>query len=194
MKIFNLFEFVLDKIMFVFYKKKMKSCGQNVVLKPSTSVYFGLENLSLGDNVSIPRYSHIFCTDAPLTMGDNVLFGPAPTIVTGNHRIDVIGKAICHSHDKLPENDKEVVIEDEVWVGANVTILMGVTIGRGSVVAAGAVVNKSCPPYSIVGGLPAKVLKYRFTIDEVMEHERLLYPEAKRFTREQLEASRNPNH
>ena len=58
--------------------------------------------------------------------------------------------------------DQPVVIEDDVWVGANVTILKGVTIGHGSVVAAGAVVTKSCPPYSIIGGVPAKVLRKRF--------------------------------
>ena len=57
---------------------------------------------------------------------------------------------------------------------ANVTILKGVTIGRGSVVAAGAVVTKSCPPYSIIGGVPAKVLKMRFTPAEIEKHERIL--------------------
>lgn len=78
------------------------------------------------------------------------------------------------SDEKLPENDAPVVIEDDVWCGANVTILKGVTIGRGSVVAAGAVVTRSCPPYSIIGGVPAKVLKMRFTAEEIEEHERLL--------------------
>ena len=59
------------------------------------------------------------------------------------------------------------------------TILKGVTIGRGSVIAAGAVVTKSCPPYSIVGGVPAKVLKMRFTSGEIKEHERMLYGKTK---------------
>lgn len=86
----------------------------------------------------------------------------------------------------MPENDAPVIIEDDVWTGANITILKGVTIGRGSVVAAGAVVNKSCPPYSIIGGVPAKVLKFRFTIDEVLEHEKKLYPDDKRYTKEEL--------
>ena len=54
------------------------------------------------------------------------------------------------------------------------TILKGVTIGRGSVVAAGAVVTKSCPPYSIIGGVPAKVLKMRFTPEEIVKHESIL--------------------
>ena len=169
------------------YKSQMKRCGENVHLHPSTSVYFGLENLSLGNNVSIPRYAHIFCTDAPLTIGNNVIFGPAPTIVTGNHRIDVIGKPIIDVHEKLSENDEAVVVEDDVWVGAHVTILKGVTIRRGSVVAAGSVVNKPTPPYSISGGVPAKTIKFRFTIEEILEHERILYPEDKRYTREELE-------
>lgn len=78
------------------------------------------------------------------------------------------------SNDKLLENDAAVVIEDDVWTGANVTILKDVTIGRGSVVAAGAVVTKSCPLYSIIGGVPAKVLKMRYTQDEIIEHEKTL--------------------
>lgn len=143
--------------------------------------------MSLGNNVSIPRFAHIFCTDAPLTIGNNVIFGPAPTIVTGDHRIDVIGKPIFLSYDKLPENDAPVIIEDDVWIGAHVTILKGVTIGRGSVVAAGGIVNKSTPPYSISGGVPARVIKFRFTVEEILEHERILYPEHERYPREQLE-------
>ena len=54
--------------------------------------------------------------------GNNIIFDPAPTIVTGNHRTDVIGKYIIASQDKLPENDKEVCLEDDIWVGTNVTM------------------------------------------------------------------------
>lgn len=187
-------EFIKDSILSVLYKKVMKKCGTNVKIKPCTSVYFGLENLSIGNNVSIPRYSHIFCTEALLNIGNNIVFGPSPTIVTGNHRIDVIGKYIVDSHEKLPENDKEVNIEDDVWVGANVTILMGVTISRGSVIAAGSVVNKSCPPYSIIGGIPAKIIKYRFSIDEIIEHEKELYTEDKRISRSKLKEIYNETY
>jgi len=77
--------------------------------------------------------------------------------------------------EKLPENDMPVVIEDDVWCGANVTILKGVTIGHGSVVAAGAVVTKSFPPYSIIGGVPAKLIRMRFTPEQIEDHERLFY-------------------
>lgn len=168
----------------------MKHCGKHVYLRPISSDFKGLWNLSIGDYTSIPKGSTFYCTEAPLTIGNKVIFGPAPTIITGDHRIDVIGEYIIDSNKKLPENDAPVIIEDDVWCGSHVTILKGVTIGRGSVVAAGAIVTKSCPPYSIIGGIPAKVLKYRFTIDEILEHEKNLYPENDRFTKEQLISSR----
>ena len=128
--------------------------------------------MSIGDYTSIPEGSVFYCTEASLTIGKKVIFGPHPTIITGDHRIDVVGKYIMDSKEKLPENDAPVVIENDVWIGANVTILKGVTIGRGSVVAAGAVVTKSCPPYSIIGGVPAKVLKMRFSAEAIKIHER----------------------
>lgn len=76
--------------------------------------------------------------------------------------------------EKLPENDLNVKIESGVWVGCNVTILKGVTIGRGAIVAAGALVIKDVLPYSIVGGNPAKLLKMRFSPEQIIEHERIL--------------------
>ena len=72
-------------------------------------------------------------------------------------------------------------------VGCNVTLLAGVTIGRGSTVAAGAVVSKSMPPYCICGGVPAKFIKFYWTIEQILEHEVKLYSEEERYTREQLE-------
>lgn len=169
----------------------MNHCGSGVYLRPSSCDFKGLENLSVGDGTSIPKGSIFYCTEAPLTIGKKVVFGPKPTIMTGDHPVDVIGKHIidvtvkekfvCRSgnkensdNEKYNPYDLPVVIEDGCWIGANVTILKGVTIGRGSVVAAGAVVTKSCEPYSIIGGIPAKLIKMRFTQEQIMEHERIL--------------------
>lgn len=168
------FPWAYDKALSFIYKGAMKKCGKHVYLRPSCSDLKGLWNMTVGDYTSIPKGATFYCTEAPLTIGKKVIFGPHPTIITGDHRIDVIGKYIMDSKEKLPENDAPVVIEDDVWTGANVTILKGVTIGKGSVIAAGAVVTKSFPPYSIIGGVPAKLLKMRFTPDEIEKHERLL--------------------
>lgn len=96
------------------------------------------------------------------------------------------------NYPKRENDDLDVTIEGDSWFGINVTILSGVTIGRGSCIAAGALVNKSCPPYSIIAGVPAKVIKFRFTIDEILQHEQILYPENKRYTREELIKQREP--
>ena len=170
------FSYIWDRIWAPVWKRCMKHCGKNVYLRPMSSDIKGLENLYVGDNTLIPKGSTFYCTRAELRIGNNVIFGPKPTIITGDHRIDLIGKHIINITDeeKLPDQDLPVIIEDGVWCGANITILKGVTIGRGSVVAAGSVVTKSCPPYSIIGGVPAKVIRMRFTKEEIERHERLL--------------------
>ncbi len=114
------------------------------------------------------------------------------SVHTGNH-MRVIGKLYrtVTNEDKLKSGkqfDLDVVVEEDVWIGCNVTLLAGVNIGRGSTIAAGAVVTKSLPPYSICGGIPAKHIKFYWTIDQILEHEAALYTEQERFTREQLEA------
>lgn len=67
-----------------------------------------------------------------------------------------------------------VVVEEKVWIAANATILKGVRIGKDAVVAAGSVVTKDVPPYAIVGGVPAKVIKMRFTPEEIEAHNIML--------------------
>ena len=169
--------YLWDKMWAPVWKRCMKHCGKGVYIRPMSSDIKGLWNLSVVDGTSIPKGSIIYCTDAPCIIGKKVLFGPRPTIITGDHRIDILGKYITDVTveekfvDGVNVYDQPVVIEDGVWCGANVTILKGVTIGRGSVVAAGAVVTKSFPPYSIIGGIPAKLIKMRFTEEEIKKNE-----------------------
>ncbi|WP_423997265.1 DapH/DapD/GlmU-related protein [Maribacter sp. IgM3_T14_3] len=186
-----LHEFIRDKFWGYFIKKGMGNCGKNVMIKPSTSVFKGIENFYFKGDLKIARYAVIYSTEAKLYIGKKVDIAPYLKIITGNHRIDKVGYFMFDgNYEKRPEDDKDVVIEGDSWLGINVTILAGVTIGRGSIVAAGAVVTKSCPPYSIIGGIPAKVLKFRFTIDEILKHEKKLYSKDERFSREVLIAAR----
>lgn len=142
--------------------------------------------IELGDNVSIGPRAVLYSIYKKIIIRNNVLIGPNVTMVNGDHSIRKIGVPLINNHEKLPQDDSDITIEDDVWIGANVTILKGVTIGRGCIIAAGAVVVKDTSPYTIVGGIPAKIIGIRFNVDEVKQHESVIYPIENRLTEEQL--------
>jgi acetyltransferase-like isoleucine patch superfamily enzyme len=144
-------------------KKQFQKCGEKVHLGYNLMVS-GAHNIILGESVHIGSNATLMAAGAPLEIKGHFMSGPGLTIITGDHRIDIRDKYMDEVTvaEKLPENDQPVVIEEDVWCGANVTILKGVTIGKGSVIAAGAVVTKNVGEYEIWGGVPARKLKNRF--------------------------------
>ena len=127
--------------------------------------FFGIENVHIGSDVSIGERSILMCTRAKIYIGDHVMTGPNVTMITGGHRIDIKGRPMTSitNEEKRPDNDQDIILQGDNWIGANAVILKGVTVGEGSVIAAGAIVTKDVPPFSVVGGVPAKVIKMRFT-------------------------------
>lgn len=152
-------------------KNMMPQCGKDVYLENHCDGNWN--NIYCGTDIHIGRNNLFLCALAPIEIRDHVMFGPNVTVITGDHRTDLIGRYMTsvRNEEKLPENDQAVVFEGDNWIGANVTILKGVRIGKGAIVASGAVVNKDVPPYSIVGGVPARVIKYRFSEEQIKEHQ-----------------------
>lgn len=145
-------------------------------------------NVYIYDGAHIGSNSIILASNARFIMKRNSGSAGNLTVVTGNHaRIQGRFYRSIKEDDKPDGYDKDVIINEDVWIGLNVTILSGVEIGRGCTLASGAVVTKSVPPYCVIGGVPAKVIKKYWSIDEILHHELLLYPPEERFTREQLE-------
>lgn len=131
--------------------------GRFATIRP-TNVLLGLpgDGLKMGDHSNIGPYAFIGCSGF-IEIGSHVMMGPRVSLLAENHnfaRTDISIKAqgVTRSFIK---------IEDDCWLGANCTVLAGVTVGRGSIVAAGAVVTRDVPPFSIVGGVPARILKSR---------------------------------
>lgn len=126
-------------------------CGKNVDIGRHCKLSSGL---SIGDNSGIGDNSYI---QGEVYIGKNVMMAPSVAIIAANHNI-----ANCN----IPMNEQgeygnPIHICDDVWIGYGAIILAGVTINEGAVIAAGAVVTEDVPPYSVVGGVPAKIIKKR---------------------------------
>ncbi|WP_215226563.1 acyltransferase [Echinicola shivajiensis] len=131
--------------------------GSYAIIRP-TNLYGGEAGVGLkvGDNSSIGPYAYIGCSGY-IEIGNNVMVSPRVSIYSENHNFadtnqPMIDQGVTRSY---------AIIEDDCWIASNSIILAGVTVGRGSVVAAGSVVTKDVPPYSVVGGNPARVIKSR---------------------------------
>lgn len=131
--------------------------GDNVqMLRGVTVSTYKSGKISIGNNVHIGEYS-IVTSNKEIIVKDNVTIGPQTVIVDLDH---------VHEKIEVPINKQgfrceKIMVEEDVWIGANCSILKGVTIGKGSVIGAGSVVNKDIPPYSVACGVPAKVIKKR---------------------------------
>ena len=133
-------------------KKIVVKMGQNVNVERG-AVFSS--NIEIGDNSGIG----INCSIGGKTIiGSDVMMGPECVIFSRNH---------CFERTDIPmiqqgySESKEVVIGDDVWIGRRVMILPGVHIGSGVVIGCGAVVTKNIPDYAVVGGIPAKIIRYR---------------------------------
>lgn len=164
--LFNSFDFLNRgsyRYIFMPIKKSMlKKCGKNVYIGKGSDLTY--KNISIGEHVSINKNCMFMCTRAEIIIGDHVMFGPHVFMITGGHRTDIRGRFMDEitNDEKRHVDDQDIILEGDNWIGANSIVLKGVTIGKGAVVAAGSIVTKDVEPYSIVGGIPAKLIKKRF--------------------------------
>lgn len=152
-KVLSLIPKIWDRILMYIFQSSFKECGKYVVFHPSNSS-FTYSNISLGNRVYIGEDARFWCTESAIKIADHVVIGPSVSIIAGNHSSHIVGKRLVDYKisDKRPEDDLPVFIDEDVWIGSNVTILNGVHVGRGSIIAAGGVVKDCVPIYSIVGG------------------------------------------
>jgi len=152
---FNLLKFWLLSRRLEKIKARFKAIGENVCLSSGFDVSFP-ERIELGSHIYIGPGA-IVAGDGGLRIEDGVIIGPRVTILTSTHRYE-------HA-DSLPYDDvtelRPVVIETNVWIGANVSIVPGVTIKEGAIIAMGTVVSKNIPVGAVAGGNPVQIIKFR---------------------------------
>lgn len=154
-------------------------------------------NLYMEENTNINEGAVIMNTRAKFIMKkwSGAAFGL--TVVCGNH-MSISGlshKQVTNKEkDRLDKNhdfDKDVIVDEDVWIASNVTLLSGVHLGRCCIVGSGSVVRGSIPPYAIIAGNPAKVIGFRFNPQEALAHEESLFPLEQRMALEELKSNYN---
>ena len=147
-RIYSLF---FPKIRSVLVSIYLNKCGLNIRVKHNAEISPYCE---VGNNSELGTRCLI---QGNVKIGNNVIMGPDIKIYSRNHEYSDLSVPIQSQGKKIGS----VHIEDGVWIGANVIILPNIVVGRNSILAAGAVVTKDVPPFAIMGGNPAKVIKYR---------------------------------
>lgn len=172
-------------------KRKVKNLGLGLYGKHA--------KLALPTVISNP--SHVFLHDYTRIHGQSIIYNYTGKfimkeysgasiellVVTGNHRPTVGIPHYMLPLSRINDKETDIIVEEDVWIGARVTLLAGAHIGRGAVIGASSLVNKDVPPYAVAVGSPTRIVASKFTLEQILEHEKALYPEEKRFTREYLE-------
>lgn len=144
----------------VIWRKRINTKDGNYRIHARASIR-NAENIYLGSNVRITMDCCIWPEkNSKILIGDNVLIGPGVKMFTGNHGISDNGIPITFQE----RTEADIMIGNDVWIGANSVITSGVKVNDGAVIAAGSVVTKEVPPKAIVGGVPAKLIKLRASI------------------------------
>lgn len=157
------------------------SIGKNTTFGRGT-VFWAPNKMTIGNNVYIGKY----CTlQADMEMGNNIdIANNVGLIGKYDHDYSKVGVSIKDapwigdvSYD-FKGKDQKIIIDDDVWIGFGSVVFTGVHVHRGAIIAAGSIVTKDVPSYAIVAGSPARIKGYRFTNEQIIEHEKVLYPKA----------------
>ncbi len=176
----RLYYLFFQKIKYLYFKKRagiilgsanyfdknvtiQKIHGGSIEIGSKNEFLYGVQllsyggKISIGNNCSISPYSIIYGHGKGTIIGNDVLIAAHSIFIPANHNF--ANKEININQQGL--NSKGIIIADNVWIGARVTVLDGVKIGKGSIIAAGSVVVNDVEPFTVVGGVPAKFIKSR---------------------------------
>lgn len=176
-----------------FYKTHIYNCNPKNYLKTGRHVqlfrplYVFPRLIELGDFTRIQHSVRtVISENQKIVIKKYSAVGANVTIIPGNH-IPTVSLPQYLSYMRINDVNNTLVIEEDAWIGANSTLLYKGSVGRGAVVGAGSLVTKKVPPYAVVSGIPARIIAVRFSLEQILEHEKHLYPTEDRLSKEYLE-------
>ena len=163
---------VRKRLLRLILDRRFAQLGKGATWDPTTSIIMGYENIALGPGCFIGPFALLSDAEGVrIEIGGDTVIGPSLIVMAGDHEFSKAGQLFRGSD---PGENQSVTIEENVWIGARVTVLKGVKIGRGAVVGAGSVVVKDVPAMTVAVGNPARVMRRRFSDVEESEHRRFL--------------------
>ena len=163
------------------YGKKGK---HSIVASNST---LNQKNVFIDDFCVIQSHTNFISNKGKLIVKKYSVISSGCIIVPGSHQLTVGVPFYLSTTNHINDDEGDIIIDEDCWVGAGCILLPKCHIGRGAVVGAGSIVKKEIPPYAVVVGTPARIIATKFSINQILKHESLLYPPEERMSRNELE-------
>lgn len=160
------------------FSRKFGSIGRTTVVAPSSQVV--TKNMFLDDYVIIQDHINFISHKGKLIVKKYSVISAGCLIIPGAHTLKVGLPFWMSAKHHIADKEDDIIIGEDSWIGAGCILLPGIKIGRGCVVGAGSVVTKDIPDYAVVVGSPARIIATKYSLDDVLRHERILYSESER--------------
>lgn len=160
-----------------------KKGSHSIVANNST---LNQKNVYIDDYCVIQSQTNFISNKGRLIVKKYSVISSGCIIVPGSHRLTVGVPFYLATTKHINDEEGDIIIEEDCWIGAGCVLLPKCHIGRGAVVGAGSVVKKEVPPYAVVVGAPAKIIATKFSIEEILRHEAVLYPPEERLSKSYL--------
>lgn len=168
-------------------KSQLGYCAPNASIFYPLKVFY-TKGLFMYENTRIMPNVHIINSPSEkVIIKKYSVIAANTTFVTNNHVSTLKIPQFLLGPSHINDKSQDIIVEEDCWIGTGAILLPGAHLGRGCIVGAGSIVNKEIPPYAVVVGTPIKIIAVKFSIPQIIEHEKALYVENERLSKEYLE-------
>ncbi len=182
----------LKNIALRIYKRIFPEYNLNAIGKKGNGVIIAsksdliTKNLYLDDCVILQGHINFISNKGKLFVKKYSVISAGCIVIPGAHKLKVGVPFYYSALYHIGDNESDITINEDCWVGAGCILLPGINIGRGAVIGAGSVVTRNIPPYAVAVGSPAKVIASKFKLEEIIAHEEIIYKEKERIPQKDL--------